>query len=394
MKRTPCIRKSLALLLAALMVFATLPATATAASASDIAGHWAEDTLDKWSDLGWFTGDGAGVYRPNASITRAEFAALVNRMKGYSGESADIAKYKDVSAGAWYYGAISAALAEGYLTGVGADAMAPTRPITRQEAIAIIARIEGVTSSDTAILSAATDGGDVAAWARESVAASIAAGLVAGSDGKLNPTDAITRAESVVLMDRVYANVKTYALAGTYGPAPTSEYLNAAAINIAGAGVQLHKAAVSGDLTITAAVGDGDVYLEGVTVNGKLNVRGGGSNSVRLNDCSIRELILEKPGVRVVLSGASSVSSARSEGAGSIVALENGAKIETLTLAIPNAQLNLEAGASITTLNAEAAGAKIETQAGASIGTANLSAATEITGAGSIATANITTNGV
>lgn len=141
MKKTSRIRKCLALLLAVLMAFVALPATAAAAP-SDIAGHWAEDTLAKWSDLGWFQGDGAGTYRPNASITRAEFAALVNRMKGYSGESADIAKYKDLSPGAWYYDAVSTALAAGYLTGVGADTMAPEKPITRQEAIVIIARIE------------------------------------------------------------------------------------------------------------------------------------------------------------------------------------------------------------------------------------------------------------
>jgi hypothetical protein len=380
------------LLLSALLVFATLPATAAAAS-PDIAGHWAEDTLAKWSDLGWFTGDGDGTYRPNASITRAEFAALVNRMKGYSGESADIAKYKDVSADAWYCGAISTALATGYLTGVGADAMAPEKPITRQEAITIIARIEGgLTSADASILSAASDGGDVAAWARESVAASIEAGLVAGSDGKINPAANITRAESVVLMDRVYAGVRSYAFAGDYGP--ESGTLSATAINIAGDGVRLRNATVSGDLTIAAAVGGGDVYLDSVTVNGSLFVRGGGLSSIHLSNCTIKDLIVEKDSVRVVLGGGSSVSLARLEGGNDVIELEGATKIETLDLAGASAQVSAQAGSVITTLNVEANGAKIETQTGASIGTANINGSTEITGGGSIATANIKSDGV
>jgi hypothetical protein len=89
-----------------------------------------------------------------------------------------------------------------------------------------------------------------------------------------------------VLMDRVYSNAKSYAFAGSYGP--ESGVLNVSDVSIAGSGVRLRNAAVSGDLTVTAAVGEGDVYLDGVNVKGSLIVRGGGVqqySSERLRDC-------------------------------------------------------------------------------------------------------------
>lgn len=391
MKKTRSVKKCLSLLLAVLMVFTMLPAAVSAAS-TDIAGHWAEETLLKWTDLGWLSGDGGGTYRPNDGITRAEFMSLINRMKGYTGESPDIAMYTDVSPDKWYYSAVSTALAAGYITGTGDTTVSPENPITRQEAMTIIARVSGVSSSDTAILSAASDCGLVASWARESVAACINEGLVAGSGGKINPLANITRAESVVLMDRVYSNIRTYAFAGTYGP--ESGTLDAAEVNLAGSGVRLRNVTVAGDLTIGAAVGTGEVYLDGVTVGGALNVQGGGLNSVYLSDCNIKELVVSKDSVRVVLDDGSVITYALAEGDNNIIEIKGNTKIETLTVVGDDTRITAEAGVSITTLNAEADGTKLETQSGTTIGTANITGSTEITGQGSIATANIKSDNV
>jgi len=48
---------------------------------SDIAGHWAEDAILAVARAGWAHGND-GIFAPNASITRAEVAAMVNRMLG------------------------------------------------------------------------------------------------------------------------------------------------------------------------------------------------------------------------------------------------------------------------------------------------------------------------
>ena len=341
------------------------------AAVDDITGHWAEDTMREWASLGLFGGDGNGNYRPNSSITRAEFFTLVNRWKGYTAESGAIGQYKDVSPDKWYYHDIAIALEAGYLSGTSATTISPEAPITREQAMAIVARIGGLATGDTSVLAKASDGNTVSDWAGASVAAVINEGLVAGSDGKINPLANITRAETVVLLDRVRTDTRTYAFAGTYGPSSGTKTVGSVAINAPG--VVLQNMTVRGDLTVSKGVGDGEATLNHVAVQGKLNVLGGGLNSIYLNNCTIRELIIEKDNVRVVLDNGSEVSFARMGGNNDIIELKGNTKIETLT--VVGGDTVIAMGENV------------------SIGTANLNAKTTITGTGTIATANINANG-
>ena len=58
---------------------------------------------------GWIGGYEDGTFRPNATITRAEVAAIVNRMLARSADtdfvdgSADLIRFPDVRTGTWYY---------------------------------------------------------------------------------------------------------------------------------------------------------------------------------------------------------------------------------------------------------------------------------------------------
>ena len=51
---------------------------------TDIQGHWAQNTINKWVDKGDISGYPDGTFRPNNMITRAEFVVLVNNAMGYS----------------------------------------------------------------------------------------------------------------------------------------------------------------------------------------------------------------------------------------------------------------------------------------------------------------------
>ena len=46
---------------------------------TDISGHWAQTQLNTWVNKGLISGFPDETFRPNNSITRAEFMALVNR---------------------------------------------------------------------------------------------------------------------------------------------------------------------------------------------------------------------------------------------------------------------------------------------------------------------------
>lgn len=76
----------------------------------DTNGHWAEDFISLLAKLGIINGDENGNANPDANLTRAEAAAMCNRLLGRSPDehSADscngeIIVFKDCSAGQWYY---------------------------------------------------------------------------------------------------------------------------------------------------------------------------------------------------------------------------------------------------------------------------------------------------
>ena len=84
-------------------------ANTSAASFSDIANHWAKDEISAAANNGWITGYTDGTFRPNNRITRAEDMALVNRVLKRLPETdedlhADMIKWSDNSdTSQWYY---------------------------------------------------------------------------------------------------------------------------------------------------------------------------------------------------------------------------------------------------------------------------------------------------
>lgn len=80
---------------------------AAAPEFSDISGHWAENTINKWRESGIVNGYPDGTFRPNALITRAELAKLITLafdLKGTTG-----LKFNDLSEDTWYYSYIQTA---------------------------------------------------------------------------------------------------------------------------------------------------------------------------------------------------------------------------------------------------------------------------------------------
>ena len=76
---------------------------------SDIAGHWAADSINLAAKLGWMEGSGDGTFRPDDKITRAEVVTMFNRVLGRQPETRnDLLKNMVVwtdnqTTTAWYY---------------------------------------------------------------------------------------------------------------------------------------------------------------------------------------------------------------------------------------------------------------------------------------------------
>ena len=154
---------------------------------------------------------GNGTYEPDRSITRAEFAAIVVRAKGLKRGTMESA-FGDVSTSDWFNGYVDTATAYSLITGYDSASYGPNDTITREQAMAILARAMkltglsiSLTDSETAsILSSYTDGASVSSYAKTAAALCIKTGVVTGSTTTtLSPKAYVTRAEVAVMVQRL-----------------------------------------------------------------------------------------------------------------------------------------------------------------------------------------------
>lgn len=195
-------RKILAALLTLVMVFSLLPVSAWAEETtySDVAGHWAQAAILRWSDYGVLQGS-EGKFSPDGTLTRGQMAVILSRLLNLP--AAPSAGFTDVAPDAWYADGINRCAAAGILQGSEGKAM-PEDPITREQAMVMLCRALGIAAEDVGVLAAFSDLSLVSDYARPYVAALVKAGVVKGdANGLLNPLSKITRAEIVTMIDRL-----------------------------------------------------------------------------------------------------------------------------------------------------------------------------------------------
>ncbi|WP_082722525.1 chitobiase/beta-hexosaminidase C-terminal domain-containing protein [Paenibacillus jilunlii] len=177
----------------------------------DVAGHWAKDIVNNMGSRMIIDGTGNGLFDPDADITRAEFAAVVVRGLGLKLENST-ESFKDVKAEAWYSSAVQTAYAYHLINGFEDGTFRPADKITREQAMAIIAKAMKLTSlkdklpvqSPAELLGPFKDAGKISQWAQTSAADSIEAGIVSGrSASELAPQAYITRAEVAAIVQRL-----------------------------------------------------------------------------------------------------------------------------------------------------------------------------------------------
>ena len=110
---------------------------------SDVAdGSWYNNAVSTLSNMGILGGYEDGTFRPNASITRAEFAKIAVSFFDWADIEA-VNDFIDVSDSAWYADYVAVAAEIGLIEGYGGNVFRPEAAITRAEACAIINRTLG-----------------------------------------------------------------------------------------------------------------------------------------------------------------------------------------------------------------------------------------------------------
>ena len=277
-------KRILALFLAAVsclsLAVSASAASATTRKATDFKDYdrtaWYAEAVSAAVDNGLLYGKSSTIIDPNGDMTRAEMAAIINRSFGCY-KQADISQYKDVAKSKWYYKDVGLAVQMGTYNGRSSSTMAPDAPISRQEAMTVVARAleldyDSYSKTD---LSAFTDRSEISNWALPYVRAMVGADYIHGRGKVLAPLDNITRAEFAQIFHNIIGSYIT--VKGTYDKDIKGSVL------IRTDDVELKNLTVDGDLIIGCGVADGKITLDNVTVKGRLLVWGGGTKAVYCN---------------------------------------------------------------------------------------------------------------
>lgn len=205
---------------------------------TDFNSHWAKKEIEEAMLKGFV--DTAANYRPDGKITRAEFAKIACTVFGLKTDEETIKNmrepFNDVSKNDWFYRYVVALYnekvdkntnnEESVIQGNGSELFNPNDEITRQEAAVIIAKLVNPITHDTKknigtnekpvyvhqdVKTKFADDKDIATWADNSVkflsedGKEVIKGIKEGNKENFKPQNQITRAETLVMMNRAFA---------------------------------------------------------------------------------------------------------------------------------------------------------------------------------------------
>lgn len=170
------------------------------AAFTDIAGHWAENAIRNAAGKGLVNGYLDGTFKPNGSISRAEFTVMLAKAFDLKGTGSTLSFADEAKIGAWAKEAVVQAVEAGIVSGYEDGSFRPNERITRAEMTAMIARALKLTLNAEATTSFADDAA-IPKWAKSAVEAIHQLGIVNGrGDGKFVPNETATRAEAITIL--------------------------------------------------------------------------------------------------------------------------------------------------------------------------------------------------
>ena len=160
--------------------------------------HWAYDAIESLAEKFILSGYLDGAFRPDANITRGEFAKIIVTAADAYDYSA-VSEFKDVPSDAWYYFYVSSAYKAGLITGYPDGSFAPEAPISRADICTIVYRfLKSDESSDGA---AFDDDASIPGYAKAAVYSLTDLGIISGMGGNMfAPLSNATRAQTAKII--------------------------------------------------------------------------------------------------------------------------------------------------------------------------------------------------
>ena len=129
---------SLAMLFTLVASFPQQTSAAGTTSFKDVTNHWAKSSILAAASMGLIGGYSDGTFKPNATITRAEFVEILARSMNISSENAT--PFTDMTTN-WARDSVSAAVQAGIIVpSEYGQKFEPTKPITRLDVAKMVSR--------------------------------------------------------------------------------------------------------------------------------------------------------------------------------------------------------------------------------------------------------------
>ncbi|MEH2170060.1 MAG: S-layer homology domain-containing protein [Nostoc sp.] len=166
---------------------------------SDVSSnYWAAQFIQQLSQRGVIAGFPDGSFRPEEPVTRAQFAAMVNKAFQKAQQRQPIS-FADVPSNYWASSAIEQAYTIGFLSGYPGNRFEPNQAIPREQVLVSLANgLEYSPSGNTeSTLQYFNDASNIASYARSPIAAATQKQIVVNYPNVnfLNPTATATRAQ-------------------------------------------------------------------------------------------------------------------------------------------------------------------------------------------------------
>lgn len=179
---------------------------------------WTDNTLKAQPYIQGYTD---GSFRPERNVTRAEMATLITRILGTSTLKGSH-EFTDVASSHWAQAAILAAAQSGSVQGYKDGSFKPDQAITRAEMAVVLQPLltsDQMTTAPTAF----TDVNEH--WAQQAVEQLSSAGVVTGyTDGTFRPSQPITRAEVVTMLNKLIGLQAETNAAGQWSDVPATHW--------------------------------------------------------------------------------------------------------------------------------------------------------------------------
>ncbi|WP_235109007.1 S-layer homology domain-containing protein [Acaryochloris sp. 'Moss Beach'] len=167
---------------------------------SDTQGHWAQSCIQSLAQRNIINGYPNGEFRPNAPVTRAEYATMVVNAFPNAARSRNARSFTDVRSNFWAANAIRTASQTGFLTGYPSGEFRPSQQIPRTQVLVSLNNGLGYTptgSINATLGNTYADASAIPSYARDAIAAATQTQLVVNYPDVryLKPNNRATRAE-------------------------------------------------------------------------------------------------------------------------------------------------------------------------------------------------------